>query len=104
MVSQRLRVHGDDDGGAVRDVGPAVRVGRAPRRDARGAGPLTPPAPALVEDTILRLARERGAGRTIGPMDVARTLGGDHPDGWGPLMPHVRRAAVALMKQRRIVI
>jgi hypothetical protein len=50
------------------------------------------------------LARERGSGRTIGPTDVARALGGDHPDGWGPLMPHVRRAAVHLMKQGRIVV
>jgi hypothetical protein len=37
-------------------------------------------------------------------MDVARALGGDHPDGWGPLMPQVRRAAVRLMKQGRVVI
>jgi hypothetical protein len=57
-----------------------------------------------VEKTILALARERGPGRTIGPMDVARALGGDHPDGWGPLMPDVRRAAVRLMHEGRIVI
>jgi hypothetical protein len=60
--------------------------------------------PAAVEDTILELLRARGSERTIGPMDVARTLGGDHPDGWGPLMPEVRRAAVRLMKQGRLVI
>jgi hypothetical protein len=60
--------------------------------------------PAAVEDTILELLRARGLERTIGPMDVARALGGDHPDGWGPLMPDVRRAAVRLMKQGRLVI
>lgn len=60
--------------------------------------------PAAVEDTILGLLRARGSERTIGPMDVARTLGGDHPHGWGPLMPQVRRAAVRLMKQGRLVI
>jgi hypothetical protein len=65
---------------------------------------VTRPTPATVEDTILALVRARGAGRTVGPMDVARTLGGDHPDGWGPLMPEVRRAAVRLMKAGQIVI
>lgn len=62
------------------------------------------PAGAEIEETILRLVQTRGAERTIGPMDVARALGGDHPDGWGPLMPQVRRAAVRLMKQGRVVI
>jgi hypothetical protein len=60
--------------------------------------------PAAVEDTIIELLQARGSERTIGPMDVARALGGDHPDGWGPLMPQVRRAAVRLMKQGRLVI
>ena len=62
---------------------------------------VTPPT---VEDTILDLLRARGSERTIGPMDVARALGGDDPDDWGPLMPDVRRAAVRLMKQGRLVI
>ena len=65
---------------------------------------MSGPAPAAVEDTILELLRARGIERTVGPMDVARALGGDHPDGWGPLMPDVRRAAVRLMKQGRLVI
>jgi hypothetical protein len=39
-----------------------------------------------IEATLVALLRQRGAGRTIGPTDVARALGGDHPDGWGPLM------------------
>ena len=60
--------------------------------------------PAAVEDTMLELLRARGSERTIGPTDVARALGGDHPDGWGPLMPDVRRAAVRLMTQGRLVI
>ena len=65
---------------------------------------MTARAGAEVEETILRLVQARGAERTVGPTDVARALGGDHPDGWGPLMPHVRRAAVRLMKQGRVVI
>jgi hypothetical protein len=62
------------------------------------------PDPAELSSTILALAEARGAGKTIGPMDVARALGGDHPDDWGPLMGPIRHAAVQLMKEGRIVI
>ncbi|WP_375460538.1 DUF3253 domain-containing protein [uncultured Enterovirga sp.] len=54
--------------------------------------------------TMLDLVTERGAGKTICPSEVARALGGPHPDGWGPLMTPVRRVAVALMKDGRVVI
>jgi len=57
-----------------------------------------------IEATLLKLVTERGPGKTISPTDVARALGGDHPDGWGPLMQPVRRAAVRLMKTGRIVL
>jgi hypothetical protein len=60
--------------------------------------------PQTVENTILDLLSRRPAGLTISPMDVARRLGGDHPDGWGPLMQPVRRAAVKLMKEGRLVV
>jgi hypothetical protein len=53
---------------------------------------------------ILAMARERGPGRTIGPTDVARALAGDHPDQWAPLMQPIRRAAVRLAKEGRVVI
>jgi hypothetical protein len=64
------------------------------------------PAPdaARLEETILALARERGDGKTICPSEVARALGGPHPDGWGPLMIPVRRAAVRLAHAGRLVI
>ncbi len=65
---------------------------------------MTKPDDAEFEATILNLAGERGEGRTVGPSDVARVLGGDHPDGWGPLMQPIRRVAVRLMKEGRIVI
>jgi hypothetical protein len=61
-------------------------------------------APEEVVDTVLRLATERGADKTVGPTDVARALGGPHPDGWGPLMPAIRRAAISLMKEGRVVV
>ena len=57
-----------------------------------------------LESTLLALLEARGPDRTLDPMDVARALGGDRPEGWGPLMQPVRRAAVRLMKQGRLVI
>lgn len=62
------------------------------------------PDSALIEETILRLAAERGESRTLCPSEAARALGGDKPDGWGPLMQPVRRVAVALAEAGRIVI
>jgi hypothetical protein len=60
--------------------------------------------PQRCEETILALLAERGAGKTICPSEAARALGGPHPDGWGPLMQPVRRAAVRLAKEGRLVI
>ena len=61
------------------------------------------PSPEEIEARILAALAER-EGRSVGPMDVARALGGDRPDEWGPLMQPVRRAAVRLMKAGRVVI
>lgn len=57
-----------------------------------------------IEAAMLALLAARGEGRTIGPMDVARVIGGDRPEGWGPLMQPVRRVAVRLMKEGRVAI
>ncbi len=57
-----------------------------------------------LEAAMLALLAERGEDRTIGPSDVAQAIGGNQPDGWGPLMQPVRRAAVRLMKEGRVVI
>ena len=57
-----------------------------------------------LRDAILEAAIARGAEKTICPSEVARALGGPHPDGWGPLMVPIRRAAVALAFNGRIVI
>ena len=53
---------------------------------------------------MLALVMERGIGRTLDPTEVARALGGDKPEGWGPLMQPIRLTAVRLMKEGRIVI
>lgn len=57
-----------------------------------------------IEARILALVQERGPGRTIAPDDVARALSGSRPDQWAPLMQPIRRVAVRLMKEGRIVI
>ncbi|TGE01190.1 DUF3253 domain-containing protein [Methylobacterium nonmethylotrophicum] len=57
-----------------------------------------------LELTMLRLVADRGADKTVCPSEVARALGGPHPDGWGPLMQPIRRQAVRLMKEGRIAI
>ena len=62
------------------------------------------PGPEALAEAILAAAAARGPDRTISPMDVARALGGSHPDGWGPLMTPIRHVAVRLMKEGRIVI
>lgn len=60
--------------------------------------------PEAIEQAILDLLAQQEPGRTISPMDVARALGSDHPDDWGPLMQPVRRAAVKLMKEGKLLI
>ncbi|RDI61086.1 DUF3253 domain-containing protein [Microvirga subterranea] len=62
------------------------------------------PTPEEIETAMLALVTERGAGKNLDPTEVARVVGGDKPDEWGPLMGLVRQVAVRLMKQGRIVI
>lgn len=59
---------------------------------------------AALEAAIFTLLGERGSGRTISATDAARVVGGDHPDGWGPLMQPIRHLAIRLMKEGRLVI
>ena len=65
---------------------------------------MTEIAPEAIETTILRLVAERGPGKSVDPAEAARTLGGPHPDGWGPLMQPIRRIAVRLAQEGRLVI
>ncbi|RVU17171.1 DUF3253 domain-containing protein [Methylobacterium oryzihabitans] len=65
---------------------------------------MTRPTDETIAETLLRLVAERGADKTVCPSEVARALGGPHPDGWGPLMQPVRRQAVRLTKEGRIAI
>ena len=61
-------------------------------------------SPQQLEETLMALAAARGPDKTFCPSEAARALGGPHPDGWGPLMVPVRRAAVSLAHEGRIVI
>jgi Protein of unknown function (DUF3253) len=61
-------------------------------------------SPESLEQTILSIAAARGPDKTLCPSDVARALGGPHPDGWGPLMQPIRRVAVRMAKEGRLVI
>lgn len=57
-----------------------------------------------IESCMLSLLAASGAGKTIAPFDVGRALAGSHPHQWGPLMQPIRRVAVKLMREGRVVI
>lgn len=59
---------------------------------------------AEIATLMLRLAAACGPGKTLDPTAVARAHAGPHPDAWGPLMQPVRRVAVALAHEGRLVI
>ncbi|WP_243375373.1 DUF3253 domain-containing protein [Microvirga solisilvae] len=61
-------------------------------------------SPDELEAALLALLNERGPGRSISPADVASAVGGHRSEEWGPLMQPLRRVAVRLMKEGRIVI
>lgn len=67
------------------------------------AAPL-PATPEAIATAMLSLASDRGSEKTICPSEVARALAGPHPDGWGPLMIPVRRVAVGLAHEGKVVI
>ena len=64
------------------------------------------PDTALLQGKILELCREREAGKSICPSEVARAMSGDPNDGatWRPLMRAVRKAAADLQDQGRITV
>lgn len=52
----------------------------------------------------MALVRERGHNKTICPSEAARKLAGTDPDIWGAMMPQVRKAAITLAREGRVVI
>jgi hypothetical protein len=59
---------------------------------------------ARIETEMLALITARGPGKTICPSDVARAIAGSESSAWGPLMTPIRRIAVRLASEGRIVI
>jgi Protein of unknown function (DUF3253) len=76
-------------------------------KDAEHCGGMTSHAAeshAALEAQILRLVAERGPDKTICPSDAAIALAGPSGDAWGALMPQIRKIAVRLASEGRIVI
>jgi hypothetical protein len=82
---------------ALRRIDPA-------RGSAESIGMTDPAATDSLEATLLALVAARGPDKTICPSEVARAVAGSHPDQWGPLMQPVRRIAVRLANEGRLVI
>ena len=65
----------------------------------------SPPAPATPDaaaEAILAIAREIGPQRTLSPMDAAQKL--IPGENWQRALPQIRRAAVELALQGRLMI
>ncbi|OUM41172.1 DUF3253 domain-containing protein [Arthrobacter sedimenti] len=57
------------------------------------------PADGSLRAEILRIAEQRGSGKTLCPSDAARSIGGD---AWRDLMPAARRIAFELAGEGRV--
>jgi Protein of unknown function (DUF3253) len=57
-----------------------------------------------LETSMAQRAAQTAHDKTFCPSEIAREFGGDHPDGWGPYMLHIRRIAVSLAKSGKLVI
>ena len=66
----------------------------------------TPPLPdhAAITAELLRLAVEHGPDKNFCPSLAAQNLVGKQPDNWGRVMTPLRRAAVELAKDGKLVI
>lgn len=58
-----------------------------------------PPGEDSLRAEILRIAEQRGSGKTLCPSDAARSIGGDQ---WRELMPAARRIAFELAAAGRV--
>ncbi|WP_051356838.1 DUF3253 domain-containing protein [Azorhizobium doebereinerae] len=68
----------------------------------RPSDALPLPDEAQVEATILDLARAKADSKSIDPTEAARALA--EGDGWQRVLPLVRRVAVRLAQEGRLVI
>jgi hypothetical protein len=57
-----------------------------------------------IADTILRMVRERGIGKTVCPSEVARAIAGSDEKRWRLLMKPIRTEAVRLADAGSVTI
>ncbi len=57
-----------------------------------------------IETLLLRLVSERGIDKTICPSEAAIEIAGKEGEAWGALMPQIRKIAVRLANEGRIVV
>jgi hypothetical protein len=57
-----------------------------------------------IEDRIAELVGARGPGKTLCPSEVARSLAGDDPADYRPLMPRVREAAARMSDRGEVAV
>ena len=58
----------------------------------------------LIRETIMRLATDRGADKTICPSEVARHIAGKDETKWRLLMKPIRNEAIRLTEEGRVTI
>ncbi|MFG1300222.1 DUF3253 domain-containing protein [Xanthobacter sp. V3C-3] len=66
------------------------------------AAPARLPEEGAAEATLIRLCAECGVGKSVSPMDVAQVL--MPKEEWQRALPVVRRAAVRLAQEGRLMI
>jgi Protein of unknown function (DUF3253) len=59
---------------------------------------------AQLETILLSLISERGFDKTICPSEAAIAVAGKEGQAWGALMPQIRKIAVRLANEGRIVV
>ncbi len=57
-----------------------------------------------IETILLRLVTERGVDKTICPSEAAIEIAGKEGQAWGALMPQVRKIAVRLANEGRMIV
>jgi hypothetical protein len=65
---------------------------------------MTETQAAQIETVLLRLIAERGVDKTICPSEAAIAIAGKQGDAWGALMPQLRKIAVRLANEGRVVV
>lgn len=74
------------------------------RDDSHTSAPADAPGTSGLRAELSRQIGALAPGKSLCPSDIARALGGSHPDQWSRLMPGVRREAIEMAKSGLLVI